>query len=212
MLFFDEIVQSKLTDLLKMYLYLRGMPEVVGSYLVNKNIEEVRVLQKEILQAYERDFSKYTTKGQAIKTMEFWNAIPGQLAKENKKFKYAEMRKGARSAMFEQTTEWLRGAGLINMVYNLTTPKKPVSAYTDYSKFKVDRHDVGLLGAMLNITSDLIIEPDQLFNEFCQVVKVRESKCKPAASDLLPGTPPFEISDPGEGSLEASSFNHACFG
>jgi len=161
-----EIVHSKLTDLLKMYLYLGGIPEVVGSYLENKNIEKVRVLQKEILQAYERDFSKYTTKSQAIKTMEFWNAIPGQLAKENKKFKYAEIRKGARSAMFEQTTEWLRGAGLINIVYNLTTPKKPVSAYTDYSKFKVYLHDVGLLGAMLNITSDLIIEPDQLFKEF----------------------------------------------
>jgi uncharacterized protein len=161
-----EIVHNKLTDLLKMYLYLGGMPEVVGNYLENKNIEMVRVLQKEILQAYKKDFSKYATKSQAIKTMEFWNVIPGQLAKENKKFMYAEIRKGARSAMFEQTTEWLRGAGLINTVYNLTTPKKPLSAYTDYSKFKVYLHDVGLLGAMLNITSDLIIEPDQLFKEF----------------------------------------------
>lgn len=161
-----EIVHGKLTDLLKMYLYLGGMPEVIANYLENKNIEMVRSLQKEILQAYQKDFSKYTTKRQAIKTMEFWNSIPGQLAKENKKFKYAEIRKGARSAMFEQTTEWLRGAGLINLVYNLTTPKKPLSAYTDYSKFKVYLHDVGLLGAMLNITSDLIIEPDQLFKEF----------------------------------------------
>jgi predicted AAA+ superfamily ATPase len=161
-----EIVHSKLTDLLKMYLYLGGMPEVVGSYLENKNIEKVRILQKEILRAYEKDFSKYATKSQAIKTMEFWNSIPGQLAKENKKFKYAEIRKGARSSSYEQTTEWLKGAGLINIVYNLTTPKKPVSAYTDYSKFKVYLHDVGLLGAMLNITSDIIIEPDQLFKEF----------------------------------------------
>lgn len=161
-----EIAHSKLTDLLKMYLYLGGMPEVVGNYLENKNIEIVRVLQKEILQAYQRDFSKYATKGQVIKTMEFWNAIPGQLAKENKKFKYAEIRKGARSSFYEQTTEWLKGAGLINMVYNLTTPKKPLSAYTDYSKFKVYLHDVGLLAALLNITSDLIIDPDQLFKEF----------------------------------------------
>jgi uncharacterized protein len=161
-----EIMHSKLLDLVKLYLYLGGMPEVVGNYTENKNIEMVRVLQKEILKAYQRDFSKYATKSQAIKTMEFWNSIPGQLAKENKKFKYSEIRKGGRSTMFEQTTEWLRGAGLINMVYNLTNPKKPVSAYTDYSKFKVYLHDVGLLGAMLNITSDLIIEPDQLFKEF----------------------------------------------
>lgn len=161
-----EIVHRKLTDLLKMYLYLGGMPEVVANYLENKNIEMVRSLQKEIIKAYQNDFSKYATKSQAIKTMEIWNAIPGQLAKENKKFKYAEIRKGARSAIYEQTTEWLRGAGLINMVYNLTTPKKPLSAYTDYSKFKIYLHDTGLLGAMLNLTSDTIIEPDLLFKEF----------------------------------------------
>jgi uncharacterized protein len=161
-----EILHHKLLDLLKLYLYLGGMPEVVANYLENKNIEMVRVLQNEILKAYQKDFSKYAQKNQAIKTMEFWNSIPGQLAKENKKFKYAEIRKGARSAMYEQTTEWLKGAGLINMVYHLNTPKKPLLAYTDYSKFKVYLHDVGLLGAMLNITSDLIVSPDQLFKEF----------------------------------------------
>lgn len=143
-----EIVHNKLLDLLKLYLYLGGMPEVVANYLENKNIEMVRVLQNEILKAYQRDFSKYAQKSQAIKTMEFWNSIPGQLAKENKKFKYSEIRKGARSATFEQTTEWLKGAGLINMVYHLNTPKKPLLAYTDYSKFKVYLHDVGLLGTM----------------------------------------------------------------
>jgi uncharacterized protein len=161
-----EILHHKLLDLLKLYLYLGGMPEVVANYLENKNIEMVRVLQNEILKAYQKDFSKYAQKNQAIKTMEFWNSIPGQLAKENKKFKYAEIRKGARSAMYEQTTEWLKGAGLINMVYHLNTPKKPLLAYTDYSKFKIYLHDVGLLGAMLNITSDLIVSPDQLFKEF----------------------------------------------
>ncbi|MDD4190351.1 MAG: ATP-binding protein [Mangrovibacterium sp.] len=161
-----EILHAKLLDLLKMYLYLGGMPEVIQDYIDNKNIGSVRVIQNEILKAYVRDFSKYADKSQAIRTAEFWNSIPGQLAKENKKFKYADIRKGARSAMFEQTIEWLRGAGLINVVYNLTTPKKPLSAYADYSKFKVYMHDVGLLAAMLNITSDLIVSPDRLFTEF----------------------------------------------
>lgn len=109
---------------------------------------------------------KYADKSQAIRTAEFWNSIPGQLAKENKKFKYADIRKGARSGMFEQTIEWLRGAGLIIVVYNLTASQKPLSAYADYSKFKVYMHDVGLLTAMLNITSDLIVSPDRLFAEF----------------------------------------------
>ncbi len=68
--------------------------------------------------------------------------------------------------MFEQTIEWLRKAGLVNIVYNVPTPKIPVTAYADYSKFKVYLHDVGLLAAELNITSDLIVTPGKIFNEF----------------------------------------------
>ena len=163
---FPEILHTKLLDQLKIYLFLGGMPEVVQDYINNQDIKSVRIIQNEILEAYKRDFSKYTEKNQAIKTSEFWNSIPAQLAKENKKFKYGDIKKGSRAKMFEQTIEWLRNAGLINVVYNLTTPKKPLSAYTDYSKFKVYLHDVGLLAAMLNISSQLILSPTQLFAEF----------------------------------------------
>jgi predicted AAA+ superfamily ATPase len=161
-----DAIHYKLLELLKMYLYLGGMPEVIQDYVDNKDIASVRIIQNEILEAYKRDFSKYTEKNQAIKTSEFWNSIPPQLAKENKKFKYGDIRKGARANMFQQTIEWLRKAGLINVVYNLVTPKKPLSAYADYSKFKVYLHDVGLLAAELNISSELIVSPTNIFKEF----------------------------------------------
>ena len=161
-----DVIHNKLLELLKMYLYLGGMPEVIQDYIDNKNIASVRVIQNEILESYKRDFSKYTEKNQAIKTSEFWNSIPAQLAKENKKFKYGDIKKGARANIFEQTIEWLRKAGLINVVYNLTTSKKPLSAYADYSKFKVYLHDVGLLAAELNISSELIVSPTNIFKEF----------------------------------------------
>jgi predicted AAA+ superfamily ATPase len=162
----SELIHEKLLQHLKMYLFLGGMPEVVQNYIDNRDIVQVRVIQNEILEAYKRDFSKYDEPNQEVRTSEFWNSIPGQLAKENKKFKYADIRHGARSAMFEQTVEWLRGAGLINVVYNLTTPKKPLSAYADYTKFKVYLHDVGLLAAKLNVPSELIVTPSELFSEF----------------------------------------------
>lgn len=161
-----ELLHEKLLRHLKMYLFLGGMPEVVQDYLDHKDIETVRIIQKEILEAYLRDFSKYTTPDQAIKTSEVWKSIPFQLAKENKKFKYNAVRPKARASTFEQTIEWLRNAGLIHLVNNLRTPKLPIAGYADFSKFKIYLLDTGLLGAMLDISSDIILEPIRLFQEY----------------------------------------------
>jgi len=161
-----EILHEKLLNRLKMYLYLGGMPEVLQDYLDNEDIASAREIQIEILEAFKRDFSKYTEKSQAIKTSELWQSIPYQLAKENKKFKYSDVRKKARATTFEQTIEWLKKAGLIHMVYQINAPKLPLSGYADYSKFKVYLLDTGLLGAMLNLSSDIIRKPTELFSEY----------------------------------------------
>jgi len=163
---FPEAIHNKILDHLKLYLFLGGMPEVIKTYIEDRDIADARSIQNEILNAYDRDFSKYTEKNQAIKTSEFWNSIPGQLAKENKKFRYGDIKKNARSSMYEQTIEWLRKAGLILLAYNVESPKIPLSAYADFSKFKVFMHDVGLLAAKQKITSDQIVIPDAMFREF----------------------------------------------
>lgn len=160
------ILHEKMLKHLKMYLYLGGMPEVLQDYLDNQDIASIRKIQNEILEAYQRDFSKYTDKSQAIKTSELWHSIPRQLAKENKKFKYSDVRKKARAATFELTIEWLKKAGLINVVYNISVPKLPLSGYANFSKFKIYLHDTGLLGAMLNISSNIIVEPTEIFSEY----------------------------------------------
>lgn len=161
-----EAIHNKLLSLLKMYLYLGGMPEVLQNYIDNRDIKIARGIQNDILEAYKRDFSKYTPKAQAIKTSEVWNSVPRQLAKENKKFKYSEVKKNARASMYETTIEWLSKAGLINVIYNISIPKLPLSAYGEYGKYKIYFNDVGLLAAELNISSKLIIEPNRLFSEF----------------------------------------------
>lgn len=163
---FPEAIHQKILDHLKLYLFLGGMPAVIKSYIETKDIALARTLQNEILRAYDSDFSKYAEKKQVLKTTDFWNSIPEQLTKENKKFKYGDIKKNARSSMYEQTIEWLRKAGLILIAYNIESPKIPLSAYADYSKFKVYLHDVGLLAAKLQITSDQIVKPDAMYREF----------------------------------------------
>ena len=161
-----EPIHNKLLSHFKMYLFLGGMPEVLQSYLINKDITEVRTIQEEILESYSRDFSKYTVKSQVVKTSEVWNSIPFQLAKENKKFKYSNVRKGARASTYEQTIEWLRKAGLVYIANNITSPKLPLSGYANPAKFKVYLLDTGILGAMLNLSSDLILKDSKLFSEY----------------------------------------------
>jgi len=161
-----EIVHEKLLKHLKMYLFLGGMPEVLSDFLKNKDIETAREIQNEILEAYSRDFSKYADRSQAIKTSELWNSIPAQLAKENKKFKYADVSKNARAATYENTIDWLYKAGLIHLAKNISSPKIPLSGYADCSKFKIFMLDTGLLGAMLKVTPALIIEPTEIFAEY----------------------------------------------
>jgi predicted AAA+ superfamily ATPase len=161
-----DTIHNKLITLLKMYLYLGGMPEVLQNYLQNKDIEAVRLIQNELLESYQRDFSKYTDKSQAIKTAELWNSIPYQLAKENKKFKYGDVRKKTRAAHYEQTIEWLKNAGLINVIHQISAPKLPLSGYADLAKFKIYLFDTGLLGALLNISSEIVIKPNDLFVEY----------------------------------------------
>lgn len=160
-----ELLHDKLISYLKKYLFLGGMPEVIQSYKENGDIGLVREIQNEILESYKRDFSKYTDKSQAIKTSEVWNSIPNQLAKENKKFKYNDVSKNARSSLYESTIEWLKNAGLIYIVNNISAPKLPLSGYADRSKFKIYMMDTGLLVAMLNISSEIVLSSD-LFSEY----------------------------------------------
>ena len=162
----QEIIHEKLIRYYKMYLFLGGMPEVVQSYINNNNIIDVRNIQNEILNAYKRDFSKYTSSTEAIRISEIWRSIPIQLAKENKKFKYSAVIKGGRASKFESAIEWLRKAGLIYIVDNLKTPKLPLSGYVDKKKFKLYLLDSGLLGAMLKIHSNLIVNDNKLFSEY----------------------------------------------
>ena len=161
-----DTLHNKLQKYFKLFLFIGGMPEVVHDYIDHQNIVTVRQLQNEILEAYTRDFSKYTEKNIAIKTTEIWQSIPYQLAKENKKFKYNAVRKNARASYYELTISWLQSAGLIYLAHQITVPKLPLSGYTDNAKFKIYLLDTGLLGAMLNVSSDIIIKPNALFTEY----------------------------------------------
>jgi len=156
---------AELTDLLKIYYFVGGMPEAVGRYAKDKDLNKVRHIQDEILSAYTIDFSKYTTQTEAIRISNIWASIPGQLARENKKFTFSQIDKNARAREYNESIQWLVDAGLVTKINNIKTAKLPLSGYQD-NKFKLYLLDTGLLGAMIKVPQKAIIEGDRLFSEY----------------------------------------------
>lgn len=161
-----ESFRDKYVDWLKKYYYIGGMPEVVASFIEEKDFAEVRRLQKKIIEMYENDFSKHTTENELPRIRMVWNSIPMQLAKENKKFFFGKIREGARAKDFEIAIEWLLDCGLIKKVYNVSKPALPLKAYTEFSAFKLYLLDVGLLAAMTDLDVHTILGGNSIFVEF----------------------------------------------
>ncbi|MBQ2923323.1 MAG: ATP-binding protein [Tyzzerella sp.] len=161
-----EVFQDKYIDWLKKYYFIGGMPEVVATFIDNKDFSEVRYLQKRIIELYEDDFSKHTTENELPRIRMVWNSIPMQLAKENKKFFFGKIKEGARAKDFELVIEWLQDCGLIKKVYNVSKPAMPLKAYIEFSAFKLYLLDVGLLGAMSELDAKSILQGNTIFTEF----------------------------------------------
>lgn len=156
----------RLTDYLKKYMIIGGMPAVVMEWLDSKDYNKVNRIQRELISAYQKDFSKHAPKNMVEKIRYVWNSIPSQLAKENKKFVYGLVREGARAREYEDAIMWLCDAGEIIRTHNVSKPDVPVSAYADLKSFKVFLLDVGLLRAMSNVSPKLILEGSRIFEEF----------------------------------------------
>ena len=158
--------ENRLTDYLKKYMIIGGMPAVVMEWLDSKDYNKVNRIQQELIAAYQKDFSKHAPNSMVEKIRYIWNSIPSQLAKENKKFVYGLVREGARAREYEDAIMWLCDAGEIIRTHNVSKPDIPISAYADLKSFKVFLLDVGLLRAMSRVSPKVILEGSRIFEEF----------------------------------------------
>ncbi|WP_287387780.1 ATP-binding protein [Lachnospira sp.] len=164
----DELspLASKYKELLRQYYYVGGMPEVVQSYIDNSDLKTVRRLQKQILSDYQNDFSKHAPTSELAKINMVWNSIPSQLAKENKKFLYGSLKKGARAKEFENAIQWLVNIGLVYKVNRVNKVCKPIKFYEDTAAFKLFVSDLGLLGAMSDTLAKDVLVNNKAFVEY----------------------------------------------
>ena len=161
-----KILSSKYIDFLRQYYYVGGMPEVVDHFIQHHDLQEVRNKQREILDAYRRDISKHTTPMESMRIGQVLQSLPSQLARENKKFIYNVLKKGARAAEYELAIQWLMDAGLVHKVSRVKELQMPVKFYEDLSAFKLFLLDCGLLGGMTEAPASQMLVGDNVFKEF----------------------------------------------
>lgn len=158
--------REKYIELLRQYYYVGGMPEAVQTFTANGDHHGVRTIQKNILTAYEQDFSKHAPHEIVPRIRMLWNSVPSQLAKENRKFVYSHIREGARAKDYELAMTWLINCGLLHKVNRVKKPSIPLKAYEDLTAFKLYLVDTGLLAAMADLPARILLEGNALFKEF----------------------------------------------
>lgn len=161
-----EMMKPKMIELLRQFYYVGGMPGVVSKFIENANLQQVRTLQQKILEAYRRDISKHTSETESARIRQVLDSLPAQLAKENKKFIYGAIRKGARAKDFEIAIQWLLDAGIIYKVNRIKEPKVPIKFYEDFDAFKLFMLDCGLLACMVDAPADQMLIGNNIFTEF----------------------------------------------
>lgn len=161
-----DVFFNQLHEKLKMYFITGGMPESVRVWAEEKDVARVQKVLRDILDAYELDFSKHAEIRDIAKLGLIWSSIPSQLSRENKKFIYKAVKEGVRAREYEDALTWLCNAGLAYKIYRNSKPSLPVSAYDDLTAFKLYVVDVGLLRRLAFLDPVSFNEGNRLFSEF----------------------------------------------
>jgi predicted AAA+ superfamily ATPase len=158
--------RDRLVELLRLYMFVGGMPEAVLRHAEGASTDVVRAVQLDIIRGYENDFAKYASATGSRRIAQVWTSMPAQLARENKRFVFGHVRKGARGREFGDAIQWLSDAGLVHRVTRYTKPANPVRTYEDKDMFKLYLHDVGVLGALSRLDAALLLQGAGIFEEF----------------------------------------------
>ena len=142
------------------------MPEAVKTYVEQKDYRAVRKVHNEILKSYKNDFSNHSPKEIVKRMLLLWDSIPGQLAKENKKFIYSAVKSGARAREYETAIQWLIDAGVIYKVTRVRSGEIPLSGFEDMDAFKLYTLDIGLHGAMAKLEASVMVDKNELFKQY----------------------------------------------
>lgn len=162
----QELYTVPLKKLLNTYYIVGGMPEAVKAFVETSDYSVVQKIQNEILDDYADDFSKHSPVSEIEKIRLIWNSIPDQLAKENNKFVFSHVKAGKRAHELEAALQWLKNAGLVQLIELVKNAEIPLSANSDSTYFKVYMSDIGLLCRRLGLSYKNFMEENTALKTF----------------------------------------------
>lgn len=155
-------IHDKFQQIIREYLVVGGMPDVVNIFFETQNFQAVHQKQIDLLREYEEDIKKYAKTTDRQKIKDCYYSIPRQLAKEYTKFQYSTVSPRSTAKKYENALEWLDDAGMIQCVYNVSTPQLPLRAYEKQNEFKVYATDIGLTTALFGFETQAALAQDLL--------------------------------------------------
>lgn len=165
-----EVFSERLERELRRYYYVGGMPEVVAEFLDGGgDYRAARERQLALLSDYDSDFSKHASEARDLDTERVrlaFRSIPSHLGRENHKFVFGHIAPGARRAQYETAIQFIVDSGLAYRVYRVDKPQLPLRDYEDLSAFKLYMHDVGLLGAAMDVDARDVILSNSALEEY----------------------------------------------
>ena len=144
-----EIIHDRMLQHYRRYLVIGGMPAAVKEYLESGNVNEVAAIQRNIIELYKLDFTKYETENNKLRLIAIYDQIASQLQKKNRRYILSDIEKGLRFEQLESSFLWLAAAGVAIPVYNTTEPRVSLEQNKKSSLFKLYSSDVGLLSCQL---------------------------------------------------------------
>ena len=144
-----QALHDRMWNLFLQYAVVGGMPEAVQRFVDTKDMSEVLSIQSDIVSSYKDDMIKYANKKDKPNIRECFESIPNQLSKENKKFQYSVVKKGATASKYEGSLQWIEDAGIVSRCYNLSITELPLKGNKIDNIFKVYMCDMGLFVSML---------------------------------------------------------------
>lgn len=163
---FSNTEYSIMLENFKEYMVVGGMPAIVNSFVKNKNYSGILKMQKQILNDYEEDITKYAQGLEQTKILNVYRKIPVFLGNENKKFQISKVEHGARNREYIGVVDWLKNAGIINVCYCLEQLDLPLSGNYDPDNYRVYFGDTGLLIGSLDEEAQEDLRNNKNFNTY----------------------------------------------
>lgn len=147
-----DAILDKMSDYLKRYMVIGGMPEVVAVYVANGNLSEVHDIQLRLIDDYKNDIARYAVADLRLKAKKCFESIPYQLSKENHKFQYSTVESKATSRKFETSIDWLKNQLIVQEIKSVKRINYPLEIFANETNFRIYPTDIGMLIGMFDVS------------------------------------------------------------